>query len=306
MIKGILTAALLLTGAVHAQDWSQVEVTAEQVRDGIYMLKGRGGNIGVSVGEDGVFIIDDQYAPLSDKIMAAIGELSEDKVRFVINTHWHGDHTGGNEAFGKAGAVIVAHDNIYERMSTDQVIAFFNAEVKASPKDALPVLTFNDRVTLRLNGDHVSAIHVPHAHTDGDSIIHFREANVLHMGDIFFNERYPFIDLGSGGGIHGLIDAVNKGLMLADENTRIIPGHGVLTDRAGLTVYRDMLVSVRDNVLAMKAEGKCLEDIIAARPNTEFDEAYGGGFIKPDSIITFIYNSPTAGREYLEECLEDQ
>lgn len=293
MIRTLIAGSLLIAAAAQAQqDFSAVTIRAEQVAEGLYMLQGSGGNIGLSFGEDGAFLIDDQYAPLSEKITAAVRELTDGEIRFVINTHWHGDHTGGNENFGNSGAVIVAHDNVHKRMSTEQVMAFFNSTVPAAPDAALPVLTFNDRVTLRLNGDDVSAIHTPHAHTDGDAIIHFRQANVLHMGDTFFNIGYPFIDVDSGGGIHGLIRAVNKGLMLADENTRVIPGHGPLTDRAGLMAYRDMLVTARDAVLALKTAGKSLEETIAAKPTAALDAENGQAFIKPDQIVTFIYNSP--------------
>ncbi len=293
MLKSLIAGSLLLTGVAQAQqDFSSVTIRSEQVAEGIYMLQGSGGNIGLSFGEDGAFLIDDQYAPLSDKIMAAVKELTDGEIRFVINTHWHGDHTGGNENFGNSGAVIVAHDNVHQRMSTDQVMAFFGREVPAAPDAALPVLTFNDRVTLRLNGDDVSAIHTPHAHTDGDAIIHFSKANVLHMGDVFFNIGYPFIDVDSGGGIHGLIDAVNKGLMLANDTTKVIPGHGPLTDRAGLIAYRDLLVTLRDSVLALKAQGKSLEETIAIKPTAALDEKNGQAFIKADQIVTFIFNSP--------------
>ncbi len=288
-VAAIVLALLAGTGA--AQDLSQVEMKPTRLADGVYMLVGAGGNIGLSFGADGAFLIDDQFAPLADKIKAAVAELTDQPVRFVINTHWHGDHTGGNEAFGQAGAVIVAHDNIYHRLSTDQFNAFFDSNFPAQPRAALPVVTFTERVTLRLNGDHVHAIHVPHAHTDGDAIVYFENADVLHMGDLFFNEMYPFIDLDSGGGIHGVLAGINKGLALADEDTRVIPGHGPLTDRAGLQAYRDMLVTLRDRIEALKEDGKTLEEAIATKPGAEWDERLGGGFINPAQLTTFIYNS---------------
>ncbi len=281
----------LLIGLASAAAAQDVQMQTTELRDGVYMLAGQGGNIALSVGEDAAFIVDDQFAPMAEKINSAIADLTDQPVKFVINTHWHGDHTGGNEAFGDAGAVIVAHDNIYHRMSTDQFNAFFNANYPASPRAALPVVTFTERVTLRLNGDHVHAIHMPRAHTDGDAIVYFENANVLHMGDLFFHGLYPFIDLDSGGGIHGFIDGVNKGLAIANEDTHVIPGHGPLTDRAGLQTYRDMLVTLRDRIQALKDAGKTLEEAIAAEPGAEWDDAQGGVFITPPQLVTFIYNS---------------
>ncbi len=290
-LLGVLATGLWLPGVGPAQDLSQVQMTATELSGGVYMLVGAGGNIGLSVGDDGAFIIDDQFAPLADKINAAIAEVTDQPVRFVINTHWHFDHTGGNEAFGGAGAVIVAHDNIYRRMSTEQFNEFLGRTFPPSPRAALPVVTFSERVTLRLNGDHVHAIHVPHAHTDGDAIVYFENANVLHMGDLFFHQMYPFIDLDSGGGIHGVLAGLNKGLALANAETRVIPGHGPLTDRAGLQTYRDMLVTLRDRIQDLKESGKSLDEAIAAKPSAEWDEALGGGFINPAQLATFIYNS---------------
>jgi cyclase len=212
-------------------------------------------------------------------------------VRFVINTHWHGDHVGGNENLARAGAVIVAHENVRRRMSTEQFMAAFNTTVPASPARALPVVTFTGAVSLHLNGDDVRVIHVANAHTDGDSLVHFERANVLHMGDVYFNGLYPFIDLGSGGGIHGMIAAIERGLELANEATVVVPGHGPLSNRSELGAYRDMLAGFRDRIAALKGEGKSLEEVIAARPTAEFDERLGGAFISPERLIGFIYES---------------
>ncbi len=280
----------LLGLQVAAQDFSKVEISTIKVTDGIYMLQGAGGNIALSVGDDGAFIVDDQYAPLAPKITAAIAELTSEPVSFVLNTHWHGDHSGGNEAFGKAGSVIVAHDNVHKRMSAEHVSKMFMRTVPASPPAALPRITFTQRVSLQMNGG-VHAIHAPNAHTDGDALIFFPKANVLHMGDTFFNGQYPFIDLESGGSIDGLIDAVNKGLMLANVETKIIPGHGSLANRDDMQDYRDTLMALRNNVAALKNDGKTLQETIAASPGAQWDEAWGGKFIKPPQIVTFIYNS---------------
>lgn len=277
--------------ALAQNDMTDVEIETQHVSGHVHALYGRGGNIGVSAGEDGVFLVDDQFAPLTDKIRAALAELGDRPMRFVINTHWHGDHTGGNENFGKAGAVIVAHDNVRSRMSTDQFMKAFDRTVPASPPAALPVVTFNDTVTFHLNGDTITVQHVASGHTDGDSIVHFQDADVLHMGDIFFNSGYPFIDLGSGGSVQGMIEAVETGLELAGENTKIIPGHGPLTDRAGLEAYHRMLTTITERVRVQIAEGKSLKEVQAAGVTSEFDERWGGAFINAKRFVSFVYQS---------------
>jgi glyoxylase-like metal-dependent hydrolase (beta-lactamase superfamily II) len=247
----------------------------------------------VSAGQDGVFIIDDQLQPLTDQLLAAIREIDERPVRFVINTHYHGDHVGGNEALGKAGSVIIAHDNIRRRMTTEQFSIFMNRSTPPYPDEALPVVTFNDRVTLHLNGEAVAVHHVPRGHTDGDSIVFFPGSNVLHMGDILFNGLYPYIDLDGGGTVQGMIAAVEKGLGLADDDTKIIAGHGPLSDRAGLQEYLGMLVQARDSVQALIDQGMSLEQAVQAKPTAEWDETLGGVWITPAQFVTFIYNSLT-------------
>lgn len=287
LVLGVLLLALPSLG----QDFSDVAIEAETLRGGVSMLTGRGGNLALSAGPDGVILVDDQFAPLTDKIRAAIAELSSEPLRFVVNTHWHGDHTGGNENLGKAGVLIVAHDNVYERMSVDQFQATFNRTVPASPKAALPVVTFSRDVTFHLNGQEVYVFHVDPAHTDGDSIVHFRGANALHMGDTFFNGIYPYIDLGSGGSVDGVIAAADRGLALADEKTHIIPGHGPLGDRAALQAYHDLLVSVRDRVKKAIADGQTVDQVIAAKPTAEFDATWAGGFMKPDDFVRIVDTS---------------
>ncbi len=291
LIAGLLAIAAGPLAQAQGQDFSTVEITATQLTDTLYMLQGRGGNIGVSAGADGVFIIDDQYAPLSDKIRAAIGEISKQPIRFVINTHWHSDHTGGNENFGQGGSVIIAHDNVRRRLAADQVMEFFKSEVKAAPPIALPMITFNDELSLHLNGDEARIIHAARAHTDGDAIIHFVNSNVYHFGDTFFNGMYPFIDLDSGGSLHGMIMASGMLLGECNEATKIIPGHGPLAGRAELADYHAMLIGVRDAVRPFVAGGKTLEETIAAKPTAAYDEKWGQGFIKPDAMVTFAYRS---------------
>lgn len=286
-----LLLALPLGAAAQGTDFSKVEVGATPLRGSTYLLTGAGGNIVASVGEDGAFLIDDQFGPLSDKIRAQLDALGKGPVRFVLNTHWHGDHTGGNENFGRGGAVIVAHENVRKRMSSEQFIEAFGSKVAPSPDAALPVVTFADGVSLHFNGDSAAATHVAHAHTDGDALVKFAQANVLHMGDTFFHQAYPFIDVSSGGTINGLIAAIEAGIALCDADTIVIPGHGPRTDRAGLQAYRELLVSSRDAVATLKSAGKTIDETIAAKPTAATDEALGKGFIKPEGFVRFIYQT---------------
>ena len=277
--------------AAAQPNFDAVTIKTHKVAEGIYALEGEGGNIGVSVGEDGVIIIDDQFAPLTPKITAAIRALSDKPLRFVLNTHWHFDHTGGNENFGNAGAVIVAHENVYKRMSTEQFIAFFKMKLPPSPKAALPVITFTEAVTFRLNGDELNGYHVKRAHTDGDMIVRFRKANVVHMSDTYFSFMYPFIDLGSGGSVKGVLAAVDGVLGTIDENTKIIPGHGPLSTKSDLRAYRNMLSKVATSIGRMIKAKKTLEQVVAAKPTREFDAVWGNGFLKPDQFVEIVYKS---------------
>lgn len=293
-IKGVLVVVAtlsVLAVQADAQEEQQVTITVEQVGTGTYALFGRGGNIGISAGEDGIFLVDDQFAPLTPAILEAIKRVDPGPVRFVINTHFHGDHTGGNENLGKQGALIVAHDKVRERMSVEQFNEAFNRTTPPSPKDALPVVTFGNTVGFHLNGDEIRGIHVPGAHTDGDTVIYFRKANVIHAGDLYFNERYPFIDLSAGGSVFGMIDAANLMLQLADEETAIIPGHGPVANAEELRAYRDMLVTIRDRIAALIEEGKSLEEVVVAKPTEEYDEVWGNNFIKPEQMVGFVYDS---------------
>ncbi len=288
-----VTAVTVVTSPLAAQSARDVEIKTVKVADGVYMLTGRGGNIGLSVGDDGVFMIDDQFAPQTEKILAAVSKLSRKPVRFLVNTHWHGDHIGGNENMGKAGAIIIAHDNVRKRMSTDQFMAAFDRSVPASPAGALPVVTFTDAVTFHFNDEELHVFHVTNAHTDGDAIIHFREANVFHMGDTFFNGMYPFIDTGSGGSIDGMIEAADQVLARANRRTKVIPGHGPLGDRKDLRAYRDMLKTVSARIHKMVDEGKSRDEVIAARPTSELDGKWGGRFMKPGQWVGIVYDGMT-------------
>src|SRR5688572_5298285 len=260
----VVTALFALSRSARAQqNYDTVQVRSQKVTDGVYMLTGAGGNIGVSIGDDAVFVVDDQYAPLTPKILAGIAQLTSKPVRFVVNTHWHGDHTGGNEGMGRAGALLVAHDNVRRRMSSEQVLEFFQRTVPASPAGALPVVTFSDTVTFHINGDDVQAFHVANAHTDGDAFIVWRKANVVHTGDVYFATGYPFIDISSGGTIDGVIGAMDRLLALGDANTKVIPGHGPLSDLAAAREYRAMLQAVRDRVSQQKTAGQTLGQVVA-------------------------------------------
>ena len=283
-----LIFSIFITSSL-AQDFEKVEINKVKVSEGVYMLIGSGGNIGVSIGEDGIILIDDQFAQLTEKIKAALAEISAGRIRFVLNTHWHYDHTGGNEPLGEAGALIVAHTNTRKRMTTEQFIEFFKLKQPPSPEIALPVVTFTDAVTLHLNGDEIHAFHVDHAHTDGDAVVFFRKANVVHMGDIYFAGGYPFIDVPNGGSINGVISAADRVLAMIDKDSKVIPGHGSLSDRDGLKEYRDMLVTVRDQIMAQIATGKTLAEVLASKPTTKFDESQKQ-WMPADGFVQILYD----------------
>ncbi len=255
------------------------------------MLEGNGGNIGVSYGEDGVLLIDDQFAPLSAKIRTAVAALSKKPVRFVFNTHWHGDHTGGNEPMAEAGALIVAHDNVRKRLSVEQFISLFDQKIPPSPAKALPVVTFSTTVAFHINGDDIEAVHLPAAHTDGDAVLRFRKANVIHAGDCFVNGRYPVIDVDSGGSVDGLIAAQQRIVEMADGQTKIIPGHGPLGDKASVQAAHHMLQTVRDRVHKLLAQRKSVDEIKAAKPTADFEDQWGKGAIKGEMLVQMIARS---------------
>lgn len=288
-ILAALAASLaILSIAVPAQDFSKVEIATTRLGDTTYMMEGSGGNLGLSIGDDAVFLIDDQFAPLSEKITAAIAKLTAKPVRFILNTHWHYDHTGGNENFGKAGVVIVAHENVRKRMSSEQFIEFMRTNVPAAPKVALPLVTFASSLSFYLNGEEIRAIHVPPAHTDGDAIVQFVKSDVIHMGDTYFNGMYPFIDTSSGGAVDGVIAACDQALGIATDQTKIIPGHGPLSNKAELKAYREMVATVAARIRKMIADGHKLEAITASDATKDFDDKWGKGFIKPDKFREMV------------------
>jgi len=285
-----VSLSLLALPAAAQRDFSKVEIKTTELTGGVYMLSGAGGNIGASVGDDGVFIIDDQFAPLSEKIMAALGELSDQPVSYVINTHWHGDHTGGNENFGASGAVIVAHENVRKRMSTKQFMKAFGREVPAAPDTALPVVTFSENANFYFNETNIQVIHIPTAHTDGDSVVFFTEANVLHMGDTFFNGFFPFIDQSSGGSLDGVIAAAEKALSMVDGDTMIIPGHGPLSKKADLENYLAMLNDVKAAMTPLVSAGKSRKEVVADNPLEEIGKTWGNGFMKTDVFTGIVFD----------------
>lgn len=269
---------------------AEVNITPVPITKQIYMVTGDGGNIGLFIGGDGTFLIDDQFAPLTEKIIEAIKSVGGDYPKFLINTHYHGDHTGGNEKLGKEGTLIFSHDNVRERLKTGSFIKAFNMKREGVVQEGLPVVTFSEDISFHLNGGTVRAVHVPHAHTDGDSFIYFKEANVIHAGDFFFNGFYPFIDVTHGGSLRGMIKAVDRVLSMADDSTKIIAGHGPMGDKKQLTSYRQMLETAYDRLKKLKAEGKSAQEAVAAKPLADLEETWGNGLFKGDQWIELIYS----------------
>ena len=294
-MKKILLPVVLLLFAISASaqtDFSKVEIKATKISGNVYMLEGSGGNIGVSVGPDGILIVDDQFAPLADKIRAALRQLGEGKLRFILNTHWHGDHTGGNVVFGPE-APIIAHDNVRKRLATEQKSELFKRTTPASPKEALPVITFDQSLSVHFNGEEIRAIHFPHGHTDGDSVIFFTNSNVVHLGDDFFAGRFPFVDLESGGSVDGLIKNIGELITRIPATAKLIPGHGPISTLDDLKSYHRMLVQTTEIVRQKIAAGKTLDQIKTEGLPDEW-KPWGTGFIKTDLWIETIYKSLTA------------
>jgi glyoxylase-like metal-dependent hydrolase (beta-lactamase superfamily II) len=294
----LLAVVLALAAATARAEQSPAaeKLETQKLSEGLYLITGPGGNIALTVGNAGVLLVDDQVAPMTPQLKKAVAAVTPKPVRFVFNTHWHGDHTGGNAVLGGDGAVIVAHENVRKRLSTEQFVAMFNKKVPPSPEPALPVITFTDSIAFHVNGDDLEISHVEPAHTDGDSIVYFKKANVVHMGDTFFSTGYPYIDLSSGGSIEGYVKAADRVLAIAQPSTRIIPGHGPVVDREKLRGWREMLVTIRDRIKKLAAAGKTLEQVQAAKPTAEFDAAWGGAFIKPAMLVETIYKEMTKKR----------
>jgi cyclase len=295
-VLGFSVLSLSAAAFAQEQDFSAVRIETQRLTPNLFMLVGSGGNIALSTGADGSVLVDTQYAPLNEKILAAVRAAGGSDVKYVINTHWHGDHTGGNEPLGRAGALIVAHDNVLTRLSTEQFMAAFNQRIPPAPAAARPVVTFPTRTTFHLNGDIVQIVHVPNAHTDGDSIVHFTNANVIHTGDAYVKDQYPFIDVSSRGSIDGLIAAADIVISRSNADTKIIPGHGALATRNDLQRFHDLLVTVRGRIQALIDSGMSEDEVVAAQPTAEFDATWGQGFMNGENFTRFAYQSLTRPR----------
>lgn len=270
--------------SVHAPD-----ISTTKLADNFYLLKGPGGNIGVSTGVDGVYVIDDKFARFADQIIARIGEVSDEPIRFVLNTHYHGDHSGANAEMKATGATIIAHDNVRKRMGMTFENKTWGRTIEAVDESLWPTLTFSDKTTLHFNGQTATAHHVPHAHTDGDSIVSFMPANIIHMGDNYFNGLFPYVDVDGGGSLQGMIAAQTKAIAMSDDNTQIIPGHGPMATKEDLTKSRDILVDILSRVKAAKERGLSMEDTVKAVPLDDYKEL--SSFIDQANMVRTTFRS---------------
>ena len=289
-----LICLLLLTNSLFAQNFDTVKIRPQRITDNIFMLTGSGGNIGLLIGRDGVLMVDDQYAPLSQKISDAIKSISKNNLRFVVNTHVHGDHSGGNENFKKLGATLVAHEQVRVRMMTEQFNKRFNRTSPPRDKEAWPQITFSTNMNFHLNGEDIDLVHLGKGHTDGDVIVHFKKANVFHAGDAFVRYGYPFIDISSGGTVNGFIETLDKFLLLLDDNSKIIPGHGELATKADVKLLRDQLADIRDQVAAALKNGTKPEDVGSLGITDKYEENMGKGFLKGKDFVMMIAESLNA------------
>jgi cyclase len=286
--------SILMSMTTNADDHNDTGPQFSHIKlsDSLYMLSGKGGNLALSTGVDGLLLIDDDYLDMADKTRSAINAISNEPVKFLINTHWHFDHTGGNQMLGESDTIIVAHENVRERLLKGGSIKAFNMTIEPANKQALPVVTFTDSVSFHWNNDTIDVIHPSSsAHTDGDAVIFFKNDNVLHTGDLYFNGIYPFIDASSGGSMKGVIDSVAMLINRIDDKARVIPGHGSLSNKTELIEYHDMLQAVYKQMLALKNAGKTLEQVVAAKPSARFDEKWGGGFLKADAWVSTLYGA---------------
>ncbi|MEL7148306.1 MAG: MBL fold metallo-hydrolase [Bacteroidota bacterium] len=290
-ILNLLVAMVLLTNTAYSQNFSNVQITETKVTDNIYYLKGSGGNIGLYTWAEGNLIVDSQFKPLGDKIKTKIASLANTQTKYLLNTHYHGDHLGGNSNFSADGVTIIAQDNVRERVQIAFTNTVLKREVKPRPKEDWPVMTFSESMSLFLGDEEVKAIFIPEAHTDGDAIIYFKNANVIHAGDVFVRYGYPFVDISSGGTIDGIIAGLDKIMEVADADTKIIPGHGELANEDDVKLLRDVLADCRFIVKKLKEQGKSLDDILTLKPLAKYDDQYSGSFINGNTFIQLIYES---------------
>src|SRR3954465_4041171 len=294
-MRRLAIVILALAGFPTAQqnDFSKVEIKVQKVADGVYMLTGAGGNIGASIGEDGIVVIDDEFAPLVPKIQAALKGITDKPVRFILNTHYHGDHTGGNQAMAQSGSTIIAHENVRKRLEAGTDIKKFNKPTPPAPKDALPVITFDNQATVHLNGEDIRAIHFPNGHTDGDSVIFFPKANVVHMGDDFVTYGFPFVDVENGGSVSGVITGCEKVLASVPADAKFIPGHGPLSTADDIRTFVKMMKDTRAAVAAAAAKKQTVAQMKHAKVLAAWEKKYSGDFIKTDDWIDALYDDVT-------------
>ena len=291
-LVGILVSGVQVTPQRPPQ--FDMEIKTIKLTDSVYVLEGAGGNVAVFVWDEGVLLVDDKVAPASPKVKAAVASITPKPIRFVINSHWHRDHSGGNEALAGDGAVIVAHENVRRRMSVDGFIAVFDRKALAAPPKALPIVTFTRDVTFHLGGEEISVVHVDPAHTDGDSFVRFRNANILHMGDCYLNGSFPVVDFSNGGVFTGIVAAADTALRMLDARTRIIPGHGAMASEQDLREWREMLATIHERVKRSVAAGKSLEQVKAERPTKDWDERFPASFVTSEHVVEEAYRSVTS------------
>jgi len=301
LIARFAILSLALAASAQQNDFSKTEIKVEKVADGVYLLAGAGGNIGASIGDDGVVVIDDEFAPLVPKIQAALKGVTDKPVRFILNTHYHGDHTGGNELMAKSGATIIAHENVRKRLAAGTEIKKFNKPTPPAPKDALPIITFDDQLTVHLNGEDIRAIHFPAGHTDGDSVIFFPKANVVHMGDDFVTYGFPFVDVENGGSVSGMIAGCEKVLASVPADAKFIPGHGPLSTADDVRVFVKMMKDTRAMVAASVAKKRTPAQMKEAKILAAWDKKYSGSFINTNDWIDALYDDVTHGKTGMEQ-----
>jgi cyclase len=291
LLAGAATAQQAPPAALPPPDFSKVEIKTTDLGDNVYMLEGQGGNITVAVAKDGIIMVDGEFAPLHDKIKAAVAAVSPLPIKYLVNTHFHGDHTGGNEPFAKDGAVVVADPNVKARLAAGTTNGLTGAQVPPAPADALPTRTYKGGTKLVLSGRVAELKHIANAHTDGDTYVWFKSSNVLSTGDTFTNGRYPNIDFANGGNIKGMIAAADTYLKQVNDKTRIVPGHGPIGDKAALTAYRTMLTTARDRMAKLVKDGKSEDDVVAAKPFADLDAKWAPTELASKNFIRVVYHS---------------